>query len=98
MKIRLASAAVLLSMALISACGGAAKTPASACTDMCTTSGFTGGTVDVQAKETNCFCAGGSGTVSASICSTMCSAAGKGAGQAFKSGASATAPNSCQCQ
>ena len=88
---------LIAALFFVSACG-AAKTPALACTDLCTGAGFTGGTSDVQSNETNCFCTGGSGTISDSACATMCTQAGKGSSTAFKSGAGVTTANACQCQ
>ena len=78
------------------ACGGnnnrlsGSSDPATACTDLCTTSGFAGGTAEVYPHEVNCFCAGGSGSVAAADCTQTCLDLGWSAGEAFSSSA-------CQC-
>ncbi|HEX8700790.1 MAG TPA: hypothetical protein VF815_18240 [Myxococcaceae bacterium] len=66
--------------------------PATACTDLCTTSGFTSGRAEVYPHELNCFCEGGaaSAQVTAAACTETCTDLGWSAGNAFSTSA-------CQC-
>lgn len=66
--------------------------PAAACTDLCTTSGFTSGRAEVFPHELNCFCEGGSASaqVTAAACTETCTDLGWSAGSAFSTSA-------CQC-
>ncbi len=66
--------------------------PAAACTDLCTTSGFTSGRAEVFPHELNCFCEGGSASaqVTAAACTETCTDLGWSAGNAFSTRA-------CQC-
>lgn len=85
---------LLLAALGLAACGS--TDAPTACTDMCTASGFSSGRSDVQSNETNCFCSGGSGAVTATRCTDMCTSLGKASGATFKS---ANGPiDSCQCQ
>lgn len=72
------------------------KSPAVACTDMCTKAGFSSGRADVQPHELNCFCTG-AGTVTPAACTEMCSSQNK-KGSPFTSGQGVTSANACQCQ
>lgn len=66
--------------------------PVAACTDLCTTSGFTRGRAEVFPHELNCFCEGGSASaqVTAAACTETCTDLGWSAGNAFSTSA-------CQC-
>ena len=66
--------------------------PAAACTDLCTTSGFTRGRSEVFPHELNCFCEDGSASarVTAAACTETCTDLGWSAGSAFSTSA-------CQC-
>lgn len=66
--------------------------PEAACTELCTTSGFTSGRAEVFPHELNCFCDGGSASaqVTAAACTKTCTDLGWSAGHAFSSSA-------CQC-
>jgi len=98
MKRTVSTFAVAALFACVSlACGGnnnrlSAVDPATACTDLCTTSGFTGGNAEVFPHEVNCFCSGGNGSasVTAAACTQTCEDLGWSAGEAFSSSA-------CQC-
>lgn len=71
--------------------GGVLDT-ATVCTELCTTSGFTGGRAEVFEHEVNCFCEGGnaSARVTAAACTQTCTDLGWSAGEAFSVSA-------CQC-
>lgn len=99
MKTPLSTLAVASLVAFASlACGGnnnrssGSQDPATACTDLCTTSGFTGGRADVFPHEVNCFCEGGnaSSRVEPAECTRTCEDLGWTAGEAFSVSA-------CQC-
>ena len=77
------------------ACSPAVSSPpdsATACTDLCTTSGFASGRAEVFEHELNCFCEGGSAAarVPAAACTQTCTDLGWRAGTAFSASA-------CQC-
>ena len=79
------------------ACGGdnnrlGVLDTATACTELCTSSGFTGGNAEVFEHEVNCFCSGGNGSahVTAAACTQTCADLGWSAGEAFSASA-------CQC-
>ena len=99
MKILLSFA---LPLALLLACGdkdddsGATGTvdAATACTDLCTGSGFSSGTVAEYDHEANCSC-DGSGAVTDADCTDMCADIGWGAGETYSSTGGDI--NSCSC-
>ena len=72
--------------------GGGNADPKAACTDLCTTSGFTAGTAEVYPHELNCFCEGGaaSARVTAAACTQTCKDLDWSEGEAF-------AAHACQC-
>jgi hypothetical protein len=86
------SIASLFASAPIACTNNGGGDPAAACTDLCTTSGFTSGRADVFEHEMNCFCDGGnaSSQVTAAACTETCKDLGWTAGYAFSASA-------CQC-
>jgi hypothetical protein len=79
------------------ACGSSSRVSggvdaATACTELCTTSGFAGGRADIYEHEVNCFCNGGNAAarVTAAACTQTCTELGWSAGEAFSVSA-------CQC-
>jgi hypothetical protein len=66
------------------------KDPATACTDLCTASGFASGRAEEFPHELNCFCEGGNGSVAANACTQTCTDLGWSKGEAFSASA-------CQC-
>ncbi|MDY7227325.1 hypothetical protein [Hyalangium rubrum] len=92
MKRTFSTLAVAGLLALASTACGVDADPALACTELCTTSGFTSGNADVYEHEVNCFCDGGdaSARVSADACTQTCRDMGWSEGEAFASSA-------CQC-
>lgn len=97
LSVRASIVVLVAAFVSLAGCSGddeGSKSPATACTDLCTGAGFSSSRVDDHPHETNCFCTG-SGTVSAAACTTMCTSIGKSTSEPFGNGANG--PDACQC-
>ncbi len=83
-----------LALAALAACAGPTIDAAGSCRDLCKSAGAGGFSVESDANEVTCICAGG--TITDAACHSMCAGVGKGNSRTAKS-MTATTDNVCQC-